>query len=188
MLMAVARGLIARLPLTGAMVYLFANLPLGPAGVGVLIPDIEGDLRPLRKLTETGLVIALFAIGMYLRVPLSDRLWLLTLRLVGPAMIVTIALLYAGLSWTFAVSVVWGIVSALGIGWAFGAGVVILATRLRTRYEQALGLEAFFALGLMALSYGCALLAHGYAFIAVFAAGVALRREEMKATGRQVDN
>jgi NhaP-type Na+/H+ or K+/H+ antiporter len=62
-------------------------------------------------------------------------------------------------------------------------GVVILATRLRTRFEQALGLEGFFALGLMALSYGCALLAHGYAFIAVFAAGVALRREELKATG-----
>lgn len=257
-LMAVARGLIARLPLTGAMVYLFAGFALGPAGVDMLNPDIEGNLRLLRILTETGLVISLFAIGMYLRVPLSDRLWLLTLRLVGPAMIVTIALLYAaahfglgfpssqalllaailaptdpvlanelrvteagddeplrfalsseggsndgaaypvvllglalctsptfdaGLSWTFAVSVVWGIVSALGIGWVFGAGVVILATRLRTRYEQALGLEGFFALGLMALSYGCALLAHGYAFIAVFAAGVALRREELKATG-----
>ncbi|CAL8480553.1 exported protein of unknown function (plasmid) [Caballeronia sp. S22] len=34
----------------------------------------------------------------------------------------------------------------------------------------------------MAFSYGCALLAHGYAFVAAFAADVGLRREELQAT------
>ena len=52
MLIAVARGLIARLPLTGAMVYPFAGFALGRAGVGMLNPEIEGNLRLLRILTE----------------------------------------------------------------------------------------------------------------------------------------
>lgn len=38
-------------------------------------------------------------------------------------------------------------------------------------------------LGLIALAYGAALLIHAYGFLAVFAAGLALRRVEMRATG-----
>lgn len=41
-LMAVMRGVISRLPMTGAMVYLVAGFALGPAGTGLLEPDIEG--------------------------------------------------------------------------------------------------------------------------------------------------
>ncbi|WP_250487768.1 cation:proton antiporter [Caballeronia sp. GaOx3] len=245
--------------MTGAMVYLVAGFALGPAGAGLLDPDIEGNPRLLRVLTEAGLVVSLFAIGMHLRVPLSNELWRLTLRLAGPAMILTIGLVYvaacfglglasgpalllaailaptdpvlanelrvrkagddeplrfalsseggcndgaaypfalialalcgsaspgSGNPWTFAAAIAWGIVSALVIGWRIGSGVVRLVIRLRTRYRQALGLEGFIALGLMALAYGAALLVHGYAFIAVFAAGVALRRQELAATGK----
>ncbi|GJH12804.1 hypothetical protein CBA19CS11_28220 [Caballeronia novacaledonica] len=79
----------------------------------------------------------------------------------------------AGLSRTFAASV-FAASSALGIGWAFGASVVILAVRLSRRS----GMEGFFALGLMVFSYG-------YAFNALFAAGVALTREELKGSSRQ---
>jgi NhaP-type Na+/H+ or K+/H+ antiporter len=56
---------------------------------------------------------------------------------------------------------------------------------LRTRRAQALGLEGFFAVGLIALSYGAAQLAHAFGFLAAFGAGVAMRRVEHRATGER---
>jgi NhaP-type Na+/H+ or K+/H+ antiporter len=47
---------------------------------------------------------------------------------------------------------------------------------LRTRHRLAIGLNEFLALGLIALVYGIALLAHASGFLAVFAAGLALPR------------
>jgi NhaP-type Na+/H+ or K+/H+ antiporter len=44
-------------------------------------------------------------------------------------------------------------------------------------------LDEFLSLGLIGLSYGLALAAHAYGFLAVFAAGLALRRIERSATG-----
>jgi NhaP-type Na+/H+ or K+/H+ antiporter len=84
----------------------------------------------------------------------------------------------------FAASVAWGVVSALAIGWVLGAGVVALVTRVRLRFDLALGVEGFLALGLMSACYGAAQLLHGYAFVAVFVAGVALRHQELRATGK----
>lgn len=258
-----ARGFIARLPLTGAMIYLAAGFILGPAGAGLLNLDLHRDAHVLRLATETGLMISLFAIGLFLRIPLNDRLWLLPMRLAGPAMVLTVAiiavfgryglglglgaavvlaaalaptdpvlanelrlraagdgeplrfalsaeggcndgaaypfallglaLLHAGPyarmgGLAFAGAVVWGIASSVAIGALLGSAVVSLVTRLRTRYGEAIGLEGFFALGLMAVCYGAALLVHGYAFIAVFVAGVALRRKELQATGEKAPN
>lgn len=265
-LMGLARGFISSLPMTGAMVYLAVGFVLGPAGAGLLKPDLHAALYTLRLLTEVGLVISLFAIGLYLRVPLHERLWLLPVRLGTLAMVLTIAFMMAighyalglgagvalvlaaalaptdpvlanelrpreagddeplrfalsgeggcndaaaypfvllGLAlcgahefslqdtslWlAFLVSLIWGVASGLVIGWIFGTGLVALVTRLRTRHGEALGLEGFFALGLMALCYGVALLVHGYGFLAVFAAGVALRRRERQVTGETVPN
>ncbi|SAL03817.1 sodium/hydrogen exchanger [Caballeronia arationis] len=259
-LMAVGRKIVERLPMTGAMVYLAVGFVLGPACIGLLTPNVEKDVHLLRILTEAGLVVSLFAIGMYLRIELTDSLWRLTLRLAGPAMLITIAVMFVaarwglglaagpalllasvlaptdpvlanelrvekagddeplrfalssegGLNdgaaspmvfialalcgvhslgsdnpWTFALAILWGLASSAIIGWAFGTGVVALVTRLRTRYDHALGLEGFLALGLVALAYGATLIVDGYAFIAVFVAGVAVRRQEMKATGDQ---
>ena len=48
-----------------------------------------------------------------------------------------------------------------------------------------MGLDDFLALGLIAFSYGAALLLHAYGFLAVFAAGLALRRVEVHATGQE---
>ena len=44
---------------------------------------------------------------------------------------------------------------------------------LRRVHREAVGLDEFLALGLIALSYGIALLLHAYGFLAVFAADVA---------------
>lgn len=76
--------------------------------------------------------------------------------------------------WT--IDVVWAVAGGLGIGYISGAAVGRAIIYLRTRYREALGSDEFIALGLIALTYGIALLSHTYGFLAVFAAGVALRR------------
>ena len=76
--------------------------------------------------------------------------------------------------WT--IDVVWAVVGGLGIGYLTGATVGRAIIYLRTRHREALGSDEFIALGLIALAYGIALLSHTYGFLAVFAAGVALRR------------
>ncbi len=98
-LMALGRKLVERLPMTGAMVYFIVGFLLGPACAGLLTIDVERDVRLLRTLTEAGLVVSLFAIGMYLRVELSRPLWRLTLRLAGPTMLITIAVMFVAARW-----------------------------------------------------------------------------------------
>lgn len=90
-----------------------------------------------------------------------------------------------GLTWQFAGSTLWGIVGAVAIGGLLGWATTHAVTWLRTHHAQALGLEGFFALGLIELSFGCAQLAHTYGFLAVFAAGVAMRRVEHQASGER---
>ncbi|MFM0734710.1 cation:proton antiporter [Paraburkholderia sediminicola] len=87
------------------------------------------------------------------------------------------------LTFRLAGSIVWGVVGAIAIGGLLGWVTTHAVTWLRTRYAQALGLEGFFALGLIELSFGTAQLAHTYGFLAVFAAGVAMRRVEHRASG-----
>ncbi|WP_292932503.1 cation:proton antiporter [Noviherbaspirillum sp.] len=77
----------------------------------------------------------------------------------------------------------WGIVGGFLCGWLMARGTVGLALFLRRRYHQALGMEEFLTIGLIAVSYGVAHLIHGVGFIAVFAAGVAMRRIEHQASG-----
>jgi hypothetical protein len=81
----------------------------------------------------------------------------------------------AGGQW-LVVDLLWGIGGGLGIGWLLGAWVSTLILHLRTRHGHAIGLNEFLALGLIALVYGIALLAHASGFLAVFAAGLALPR------------
>nr|WKF61560.1 K(+)/H(+) antiporter NhaP2 [Paraburkholderia busanensis] len=87
------------------------------------------------------------------------------------------------LSVDLAGSIVWGVAGAIAIGGLLGWATTHAVTWLRTRHAQALGLEGFFALGLIELSFGAAQLAHTYGFLAVFAAGVAMRRVEHRASG-----
>jgi sodium/hydrogen antiporter len=77
-----------------------------------------------------------------------------------------------------AVDLVWGVAGGIAIGAGLGIGIGKLVLYLRREHREALGLDDFLTLGLIALAYGFALLLHTYGFLAVFAAGVALRRIE----------
>jgi sodium/hydrogen antiporter len=79
-----------------------------------------------------------------------------------------------------AVDVVWAVAAGLGCGALLGVAVGRLVLYLRRQHKEAVGLDDFLALGLIALAYGAALLLHAYGFLAVFAAGVALRRLEQQ--------
>lgn len=105
-----------------------------------------------------------------------------------PFVVLGIALCNAGPAglarpWPLAAALIWGVAGAVAIGWLMGTLGERLIAMLRIRYGNALGLDEFLALGLMALCYGATLLAHGYGFLAVFCAGVALRQQELRATG-----
>ncbi|KVH54752.1 cation transporter [Burkholderia sp. MSMB1072] len=259
--MGVVTSALRHLPCSSAMIYLVLGIALGPAGAGLLHLDLERDGRLLREIVEVALLVSLFAIGLRLRVPLSDKLWLVPCRLGLLAMIVTVPLLAActvlalGLGWgpalllaailaptdpvlahdvqvhdpgdrdlvrfalsgeggmndgialpfalaglalcgvpgathgipplsgTFALVALWGIAGAAAIGGGLGWVTTKTIGWLRTRHAQALGLEGFFALALIVLSFGAAQLAHTFGFIATFAAGVAMRRVEHRASG-----
>jgi NhaP-type Na+/H+ or K+/H+ antiporter len=81
-----------------------------------------------------------------------------------------------------AVDLLWAGASGLAIGWGLGWAVSRLVLWLRREKKEAVGLDDLLALGLIALAYGAALLLKGYGFLAVFAAGFALRREERRAS------
>jgi NhaP-type Na+/H+ or K+/H+ antiporter len=82
------------------------------------------------------------------------------------------------------VDVLWAVPGGLAIGAVLGTLVGRLVLYLRKHYHEAVGLDEFLSLGLIGLSYGAAVLAHAYGFLAVFAAGLALRRMEMQ-SGRE---
>jgi sodium/hydrogen antiporter len=87
------------------------------------------------------------------------------------------------LGWRWlAIDVLWAVASGLGVGWALGWLVSRVVLWLRRERKEAVGLDDLLALGLIALAYGAALLVQGYGFLAVFAAGFALRREERRTT------
>lgn len=85
------------------------------------------------------------------------------------------------------VDVVWAVPVGLGVGWLLGTLVGEFVLYLRRSHQEAVGLDDFLALGLIALSYGAAILVHAYGFLAVFAAGVALRKIEERRTGAEAD-
>ncbi|MDB5806498.1 MAG: Na+/H+ antiporter [Betaproteobacteria bacterium] len=89
-----------------------------------------------------------------------------------------------GLRWV-SFDFLWGIGAGLGCGWALGKLVGEVVLYLRREHQEAVGLDEFLSLGLVAISYGAALYIHAYGFLAVFAAGLALRRIEHVSSGAQ---
>ena len=75
--MVLAGTLLARLPLSSAMIYLAVGYALGPGGVGVIAADPIGYAGMLELVAEVAVLISLFAVGLKLGVPLRDRQWLL---------------------------------------------------------------------------------------------------------------
>ena len=89
-----------------------------------------------------------------------------------------------GWKW-WAVDVVWAVGAGLAIGSVLGALIGQGVIYLRREHHEGVGRDEFLALGLIALSYGTALLVHAYGFLAVFAAGLALRAVERRHTGKE---
>lgn len=88
----------------------------------------------------------------------------------------------------FTIDVLWAVSGGLAIGAAQGMGVGYLVLYLRRRHREAFGLDEFLTLGLIGLSYGTAIFAHTYGFLAVFAAGLALRQVERRSSGGKPPN
>lgn len=256
--MALSRSVLARLPLSTAMLYLAAGVALGPYGAGLLHIDVYEQSAVWERVTEIAVLVSLFAAGLKLRTPLHDGRWILPVRLATLSMTITVGLVTllgvfamglplgaavllgailaptdpvlasdvqvthaadrdrlrfgltgeAGLNdgsafpfvmlglgllglhemgemgWRWlAVDVVWAVASGLAVGAILGTIVGRLVLHLRREHREAVGLDDFLALGLIALAYGVALLVHGYGFLAVFAAGLALRRIELRESG-----
>lgn len=82
-----------------------------------------------------------------------------------------------------ALDVLWAAIAGITVGAALGAGVGRVVVYLRRTYKEAVGYDDFLAMGLIAASYGIALMLHAYGFLAVFAAGLALRSVERDLSG-----
>lgn len=76
------------------------------------------------------------------------------------------------------VDVLWAVTGGIAVGVVCGTTVGKLVLRSRLRNQYVAGLDNFVALGTIALAYGLALLVQAYGFLAVFAAGLGLRRLE----------
>ncbi len=257
-MMALLGSVVDRLPLSSALIYLVIGIVLGPGVSGWLTIHPINDAPLLEILFLIAVLVSLFTVGLKLRTPtglFSRRLWGLPLRLAGPAMLITIALVawFAhaafGLDWGVAillgamlaptdpvlasdiqvkheddrdnvrfglsaegglndataspfvllglgllglheigsggwqwvaVDVVWSVIVGFGIGWLCGLAVGAIVLTMRQRFDHAYGLEEFLGLGLIALSYGLADAAHALGFLAVLAAGLAMRRIETR--------
>ncbi|MDW8846484.1 cation:proton antiporter [Erwinia sp. MMLR14_017] len=82
------------------------------------------------------------------------------------------------------VDVVWAIIGGLGIGFLLGRFVGQYITHLRHTHQD-VAPNDFLALALIALSYTAAQALDASGFLAAFAAGVGLRRAEMRVINRQ---
>jgi NhaP-type Na+/H+ or K+/H+ antiporter len=241
-----------QLPFSASALYLMAGYLLGPEVFGMLRLTLADDAVLLEHLTEAAVLVSLFAVGLRLRTPVRDPLWIGPLLMATVGMVLTVGLLtvlglglglsvgaavlmaavlsptdpvlasdvqvqhagdrdrlrfsltgegglndgtafpfvmlalgllglnelgpYAARWW--AVDVLWATAGGIGTGWLLGWLFSRAVVWLRSERKQALGMESFLALGLIALTYGIALGIHTYGFLAVFAAGLAMRQVE----------
>lgn len=84
----------------------------------------------------------------------------------------------------WALDYLWAIPAGFAIGFLLGRGTGLLVIRLHSRFGDATAPSDFLVLGLMTLAYAGAELVHALGFIAVFAAGVGLRRAELTISRR----
>lgn len=81
-------GLISRLPLSYALIYLFVGIGLGPFGINLI--DIRPDAKFLMRLTEFVVLISLYSCGLKMNRPLQLWAWNSTARLIGFLMPISI--------------------------------------------------------------------------------------------------
>ena len=109
--MALSGTSLRRLPLSTAMLYLAAGYGLGPAGWGLMAPDPMTYSVVLERVAEVAVLISLFAVGLKLGLPLSDKGWRLPARLAIVSMTLTVALIAA--------------IAMLGLGLSLGAAILL---------------------------------------------------------------
>jgi sodium/hydrogen antiporter len=108
-LMAIAATLVRRLPLSTAMLYLPIGWILGSHGLHAIKLDIARDAAVIQQITQAVILISLFSAGLKMRLPITSRLWFLSLRLAFVSMVLTVGLLAVigvfvfGLSWGLAI-------------------------------------------------------------------------------------
>ncbi|HVI55619.1 MAG TPA: cation:proton antiporter [Luteibacter sp.] len=81
------------------------------------------------------------------------------------------------------IDLAWGWLAGIGLGFGIGWLVGYAGTHMR-HVTQDVAPSDFLALGIMALAYGGAELVHASGFLAAFAAGVGLRRVEVRVAAR----
>ena len=109
--MALSGTWLRQLPVSTAMLYLAAGYGLGPAGLALLAPDPLAYSVILERAAEVAVLISLFAVGLKLALPLSDKGWRLPLRLASVSMTITVALIAA--------------IGMVGLGLSLGAAVLL---------------------------------------------------------------
>ena len=176
-------GMIVTIALVTAGSFYFLHLPLGAAVLlGAILAPTDPVLASDVQIKDVG-DRDQFRFGLTGEGGLNDGtaypFVILGLALLG----VQEAKIFEGLDG--ALNLMWVVTSAplLGwfLGWSVGNGVVYL----RKRYRLAFGMEEFLGIGLIALSYGLAEAMHGMGFLAVFAAGVGMRRMEGASSDRK---
>ena len=91
--MAIAATLIRRLPLSTAMLYLPIGWALGPHGLNAIPIDLVTHVFAVEQITKAIILVSLFSAGLKMRVRITSRLWLLSLRLAFVSMVITVALI-----------------------------------------------------------------------------------------------
>lgn len=104
---------VARLPLSPAILYFFCGVALGPWGLDWLAIDPARDRRWLEQLCEVAVLVSLFATGSNLGTTLRGRHWVAPIRLATLAMALTIVAI-AGLAYAW-------------LGMSLGAALVVAA-------------------------------------------------------------
>ncbi|MEX0268160.1 cation:proton antiporter [Leptolyngbyaceae cyanobacterium UHCC 1019] len=102
-------GLITRLPLSYALIYLLVGIFLSPYGLNLI--QLRPEAEFLERLTEFVILISLFSCGLKMNRPLKTWAWNSTIRLIGLLMPITI----------FAVAAIAHF--SLGFGW--GAAILL---------------------------------------------------------------
>jgi NhaP-type Na+/H+ or K+/H+ antiporter len=173
-------SMVVTVALIAAVAWLLLDLPVGACILlGAILaptdPVLASDVQVHRPTDQDKLRFALTAEG-----GLNDGT-AFPFVMLGLGLLGLHELGAMGWRW-WAVDVAWATVAGLGSGALLGLAIGRLVLYLRREHKEAVGLDDFLALGLIALSYGVALLIHGYGFLAVFAAGVALRQLEQSQT------
>ncbi|MEO6565136.1 MAG: cation:proton antiporter [Casimicrobiaceae bacterium] len=111
--MNLSSALIARLPLSLAIVYFVIGVAIGPGGIGWIAIDPFLQSNALETISEVAVLVSLFACGSSIGSTLRRRHWTIPIRLASVAMLGTIMLLAAVGYW--------------GLGFSLGAAILLAA-------------------------------------------------------------